>query len=165
VKSSRSQSKIKSSNSSNDSMLLNSSIGTPPLPKFRSLTCVRIDSQIVFNKLSKSTLRSIVDLRLKEVQERLDDRQISLNVDQVAKTWLTEHGYSPSYGARPLNRLIQNAILEPMAMELISGTIRANEEVKIRVEDEKLVVKRNHAPTVDPTDLTPPDMESESLSI
>jgi ATP-dependent Clp protease ATP-binding subunit ClpB len=130
-----------------------------------SLICVRIDSQIVFNKLSKSTLRSIVDLRLKEVQQRLDDRQISLNVDQVAKAWLTEHGYSPIYGARPLNRLIQNTILEPMAMELISGTIRANEEVKIRVEDEKLVVKRNHAPTVDPTDLTPPDMESESLVV
>ena len=52
-----------------------------------------------------------------------------------------------------------------MAMELISGTIRANEEVKIRVEDEKLVVKRNHAPTEDPADLTPPDMESESLSV
>ena len=63
----------------------------------------RIDSQIVFNKLSKSTLRSIVDLRLQEVQVRLDDRQIMLNVDDEAKSWLTEHGYSPVYGksARP----------------------------------------------------------------
>jgi ATP-dependent Clp protease ATP-binding subunit ClpB len=58
----------------------------------------RIDSQIVFNKLSKSTLRSIVDLRLSEVQARLDDRQITLNVDDDAKSWLTEHGYSPIYG-------------------------------------------------------------------
>jgi ATP-dependent Clp protease ATP-binding subunit ClpB len=61
------------------------------------LTC-SIDSQIVFNKLSKETLRSIVDLRLKEVQTRLDDRQITLNIDDTAKSWLTEHGYSPIYG-------------------------------------------------------------------
>jgi len=65
-------------------------------------------------------------------------------------------------GARPLNRLIQNVILEPMAMELISGTIKANEQVNIRVENDTLVVKRNHEPTEDPMDLTPPDMESES---
>jgi ATP-dependent Clp protease ATP-binding subunit ClpB len=126
----------------------------------------------VFNKLSKSTLRSVVDLRLKDVQERLDDRQITLDVDEIGKTWLTEHGYSPIYGihvfelrlksgARPLNRLIQNTILEPMAIELISGTIRANEQVNIRVENDQVVVKRNHPPTVDPTDLTPPDMQSE----
>lgn len=57
-----------------------------------------IDSQIVFNKLSRETLRSIVDLRLSEVQNRVDDRQITLNVDDTAKSWLTEHGYSPIYG-------------------------------------------------------------------
>ncbi len=106
-----------------------------------------IDSQIVFNKLSKSTLRSIVDLRLKEVQSRVDDRQITLNVDEEAKLWLTEHGYSPIYGARPLNRLIQKVILEPLAMELISGGIGPHEEVKIRVSGDTLVVMRNHEPT------------------
>jgi ATP-dependent Clp protease ATP-binding subunit ClpA len=105
-----------------------------------------IDSQIVFNKLSKSTLRSIVDLRLREVQSRLDDRQITINVDEAAKSWLTEHGYSPTYGARPLNRLIQKVILEPLAMELISGGVGPNEEVKIRAEGDQLVVKRNHEP-------------------
>ena len=52
----------------------------------------------MFNKLSKATLRSIVDLRLSEVQARLDDRQITLNLDGEAKSWLTEHGYSPIYG-------------------------------------------------------------------
>lgn len=106
-----------------------------------------IDSQIVFNKLSKSTLRSIVDLRLKEVQSRVDDRQITLNVDEDAKSWLTEHGYSPIYGARPLNRLIQKVILEPLAMELISGGIGPHEEVKIRVSGDTLAVIRNHEPT------------------
>ena len=58
-----------------------------------------------------------------------------------------------------MNRLIQHVILEPMAMELISGCIRPNEEVKIRVEGDNLVVKRNHEPSDDPTDLSPPDMD------
>jgi ATP-dependent Clp protease ATP-binding subunit ClpB len=66
-------------------------------PKYAALTN-RIDSQIVFNKLSKGTLRSIVDLRLREVQARLDDRQITLHINDEAKAWLTEHGYSPIYG-------------------------------------------------------------------
>ena len=118
-----------------------------------------IDSQIVFNKLSKSTLRSIVDLRLKEVQSRLDDRQITLNVDDEAKSWLTEHGYSPIYGARPLNRLIQKVILEPLAMELISGGIGPNEDVKIRVDGGNLAVVRNHEPTEGSTEVKPLDAE------
>jgi ATP-dependent Clp protease ATP-binding subunit ClpB len=98
-----------------------------------------------------------VDLRLQEVQSRLEDRQITLDVDDIAKAWLTEHGYSPIYGmlrnsvanegARPLNRLIQKVILEPLAMELISGGIGPNEDVKIRVEGDSLVVQRNHEPT------------------
>jgi ATP-dependent Clp protease ATP-binding subunit ClpB len=109
-----------------------------------------------------------VDLRLSEVQSRLDDRQITLNVDEEAKLWLTEHGYSPIYGsltsylaallilgARPLNRLIQNVILEPLAMELIDGGVRPQEEVKIRVEGERLVVLRNHEPTEDSTPVAP----------
>jgi hypothetical protein len=60
-------------------------------------------------------------------------------------------------GARPLNRLIQTAILEPLAMELISGGVRPNEEVKIRAEENKLVVKRNHDPVEDTTNISPLD--------
>lgn len=56
-------------------------------------------------------------------------------------------------GARPLNRLIHTAILEPLAMELISGGVRPNEEVKIRMEGDTLVVKRNHDPVEDTTDV------------
>jgi ATP-dependent Clp protease ATP-binding subunit ClpB len=118
----------------------------------------------MFNKLSKDTLRSIVDLRLAEVQNRLEDRQIVLDVDEQAKLWLTDHGYSPTYGtlsltiltagARPLNRLIQKMILEPLAMELISGGAGPNETVKIRVEQDNLVVKRNHEPTESSTVVT-----------
>ena len=66
--------------------------------------------------------------------------------------------FSLTAGARPLNRLIQKVILEPLAMELISGCVRPNEEVKMRVEGNNLVVKRNHEPKEDPNDLTPVEM-------
>jgi ATP-dependent Clp protease ATP-binding subunit ClpA len=62
-------------------------------------------------------------------------------------------------GARPLNRLIQTAILEPLAMELISGGVGPNEEVKIRMEEDKLVVKRNHDPVEDTADIAPLDTD------
>jgi hypothetical protein len=95
VKSYLKESKTKSSTLSNDIIPLNFLIGSPPIA---DVAYFSIDSQIVFNKLSRITLRSIVDLRLLEVQSRLDDRQITLNVDDAEKSWLAEHGYSPIYG-------------------------------------------------------------------
>lgn len=67
-------------------------------------------------------------------------------------------------GARPLNRLIQNAILEPLAMELIDGGVRSNEEVKVKVEGDNLVVQRNHEAIDEPEDLTPPKTEDKWAS-
>jgi C-terminal, D2-small domain, of ClpB protein len=62
-------------------------------------------------------------------------------------------------GARPLNRLVQTAILEPLAMELIDGGVRSNERVKVRVKGGNLMVQRNHDPTDDANDLIPPKTE------
>ncbi|CAJ0833239.1 14587_t:CDS:2, partial [Entrophospora sp. SA101] len=83
----------------------------------------RIDEMIVFNRLSRLALRDIVDVRLREVQERLNDKQITIDIDGHAKAWLATNGYDPVYGARPLNRLIQKKILNPLAMNLIEVTI------------------------------------------
>ncbi|EPY53900.1 hsp78-like protein [Schizosaccharomyces cryophilus OY26] len=101
----------------------------------------RIDDQIVFNKLSEKNLEGIVNVRLAEVQERLNDRRITLNVSDAAKKWLAEKGYSPSYGARPLNRLIQKKILNTMAMKIIQGEIKSDENVMIDVLDGDLEFK------------------------
>ncbi|ODQ59480.1 hypothetical protein WICANDRAFT_33284 [Wickerhamomyces anomalus NRRL Y-366-8] len=104
----------------------------------------RIDDVLVFNRLSKEVLRNIVDIRLNEVQERLVDKRIVLDLSNEAKDWLTEHGYDNLYGARPLNRLIQKRLLNPMAMYLLKGQIGNNETVKVVVKDGDIVVEPNH---------------------
>ncbi|KAK9387601.1 P-loop containing nucleoside triphosphate hydrolase protein [Lipomyces mesembrius] len=104
----------------------------------------RIDETIVFNRLSKESLRRIVDIRLAEVQERLHDRRITLAVDDAAKEWLANKGFDPLYGARPLNRLIQKSVLIQLAMYLIKGQVRAGEKVVVTVVDGQIRVQPNH---------------------
>ncbi|CCH61383.1 hypothetical protein TBLA_0E03290 [Henningerozyma blattae CBS 6284] len=94
----------------------------------------RIDNMIVFNRLSKEVLSSIVDIRINEVQERLNERRIKLELTEKAKEWLTNNGYDQFYGARPLNRLIQKSILNPMATQLLRGEIVSTDTVQIDVE-------------------------------
>ncbi|KAG2226655.1 hypothetical protein INT45_001002 [Circinella minor] len=111
----------------------------------------RVDEMVVFNRLSRKALRDIVDVRLKEVEERVSDRRITIDVDLEARDWLGEHGYDPSYGARPLNRLIMKQILNPLARLLIDGGVRTGENANIRVSKQPsgettLEVQRNHAP-------------------
>ena len=64
----------------------------------------RIDEFIIFKRLSMEALRDIVDIRLMELQERLNDRRIVLEISDDVRTWLSERGYDPRFGARPLNR-------------------------------------------------------------
>lgn len=105
----------------------------------------RLDDTIVFNRLSKQSLRKIVDIRLEEVLERLASRRITLDVSPESKQWLADKGYDPRYGARPLNRLIQKQVLNPLAMHLIQGKVRAGETVEIVVDkDDHLQVLPNH---------------------
>jgi ATP-dependent Clp protease ATP-binding subunit ClpA len=73
----------------------------------------RISAIVVFNPLSRSNIRKVVELRLIEVQGRLKEKNISLNLDDSAKDWLGAAGYSPAYGARPLNRVIQTEVWYP----------------------------------------------------
>ena len=84
----------------------------------------RIDEFIVFNKLSKPALRDIVDIRLRELQARLDDRRMTIHAGGEVRDWLCEKGYDPRYGARPLNRLIQREIGRKLADKIIRGELR-----------------------------------------
>lgn len=101
----------------------------------------RIDDVVIFNKLSQKALRRIVDLRVKEIQQRLDDRRIVLKLTDKAKDWLAQNGYEPQYGARPLNRLIKRALLNPMSKMILTGDIRDNMEVTVHVDKNKLALK------------------------
>ncbi|KAI9002560.1 heat shock protein [Hyaloraphidium curvatum] len=93
----------------------------------------RIDSQVIFNRLTLPDMRRIVDVRLSEVQARLADRQITLDVDPAARDWLSSEGFDPAYGARPLNRAVQKEVLNPLSTLIIEGRVRNGETAKVTV--------------------------------
>lgn len=95
----------------------------------------RIDEFIVFKRLSREALRDITDIRLKELQSRLDDRRITLNVPDDVKSWLCEKGYDPRYGARPLNRLIQKQIGNSLADKIIRGQIKTGDTATVAIKE------------------------------
>lgn len=88
----------------------------------------------------------IVEVRLKEVEHRLSDRKITLDIDADAKNYLISVGYSPAYGARPLNRAIQSELLNPLSVLILSGRVLENEMVRVRFDGphNQLVIFPNH---------------------
>ena len=103
----------------------------------------RIDEFIIFKRLSREALRDIVDIRLKELQVRLDDRRITLQVGQDVKEWLGDRGYDPRFGARPLNRLITRQVGNTLADKIIRGAIKTGDtaQVSIGADGEHLEVE------------------------
>ncbi|KAI1208882.1 P-loop containing nucleoside triphosphate hydrolase protein [Annulohypoxylon truncatum] len=96
----------------------------------------RIDSFIVFKRLTLDALRDIVDIRLRELQERLDDRRITLQVGDEVRNWLAERGYDPKFGARPLNRLITTEISNGLADKIIRGELKRGDRAVARVKED-----------------------------
>lgn len=104
----------------------------------------RLDDVIVFNRLSRIALRNILEIRLREIGERLSSKRITLNVTDEAKEALAELGYDPVYGARPLNRVLQKQILNPLAVLLIKGLVKETETVTVNAEGKNVIVVPNH---------------------
>jgi ATP-dependent Clp protease ATP-binding subunit ClpB len=102
----------------------------------------RIDEIVIFHSLSESEIAQIVDLQLKIVAKRLLKQNIKIEVSEKAKKLIAKKGYEPSFGARPLKRVIQNEILDELAMEIIEGKIKEDDVVKIDAEKEKIVFRR-----------------------
>jgi ATP-dependent Clp protease ATP-binding subunit ClpA len=101
--------------------------------------------------LSRNDMLKIVELRLKEVQDRIAERKMDLDIDDESKRYLVSVGYSTAYGARPLNRAIQSELLNPLSMMLLSDRIRDGETIKIRFDGprNKLVIVPNHEGNAD----------------
>ncbi len=93
----------------------------------------RLDEVVMFDALTKDELAQIVDLQLALLEKRLVGRRITVEVSEPARTWLAEHGFDPAYGARPLRRLIQSAIGDPMAKLLIGGELTDGGRVVVDV--------------------------------
>ncbi|KZM22805.1 Non-chaperonin molecular chaperone ATPase [Ascochyta rabiei] len=96
----------------------------------------RLDEFIIFRQLSREALRDIVDIRLKELQQRLDDRRIVLDCSDEVKQWLCDRGYDPRFGARPLNRLIAREIGNGLADKIIRGEIRSGNVAKVSIHED-----------------------------
>jgi ATP-dependent Clp protease ATP-binding subunit ClpB len=91
----------------------------------------RLDEIVLFDALTQEDLARIVDLQLALLEKRLAARRITITVTEAARAWLAETGYDPAYGARPLRRLIQTAIGDPLAKLLISGEVTDGSEVEV----------------------------------
>ncbi|MCX6078982.1 MAG: AAA family ATPase [Chloroflexi bacterium] len=106
---------------------------------FRPEFLNRIDDVIMFSPLSVEQMESIVDLQLKEVQDRLNDYNVKVELSSSARTWLAKQGYDPAFGARPLRRAIQKFVESPLSVELLGGKFSGGGTVKVDVAEDKLV--------------------------
>ena len=107
---------------------------------FRPEFLNRLDEIIVFDVLSPEAIKEIVNLRIKVVIERLQAKGISFEISEEALALLAQEGYDPHYGARPLNRLIQNKILNPVASFIISNGVRKGDAVHVSVKHGELAI-------------------------
>jgi ATP-dependent Clp protease ATP-binding subunit ClpB len=98
---------------------------------FRPEFLNRVDEIILFHRLQRSEMGAIVDIQMKRLQHLLEDRKITLELTPEAREWLAEKGYDPAYGARPLKRVIQKHVQDPLAELILSGEIRDGETVPV----------------------------------
>ena len=107
---------------------------------FRPEFLNRLDEILVFDRLVREDMSAIVDIQLTKLSKRLASRNIQIDLDVGAKAWLANEGYDPVFGARPLKRVIQNAIQNPIAEMLLSGDIDDNDTVYIAAGSDGLIV-------------------------
>jgi ATP-dependent Clp protease ATP-binding subunit ClpB len=98
---------------------------------FRPEFLNRLDEILLFRRLSRDDMVGIVDIQLVALQNLLADRKVTLDIDAEAKKWLANTGYDPVYGARPLKRVIQRELQNPLAEKILAGEIRDGETVHV----------------------------------
>jgi ATP-dependent Clp protease ATP-binding subunit ClpB len=99
--------------------------------QFRPEFLNRVDEIIIFHTLSREEMRSIIDIQLRGLTKRLEDRKIHVELTDRAKDLLIAEGYDPTYGARPLKRAIQRRVLDPLAMRVLQGDFQEGDAVRI----------------------------------
>jgi ATP-dependent Clp protease ATP-binding subunit ClpB len=107
---------------------------------FRPEFLNRIDEIILFHRLRREDMSEIVDIQLRRLNRLLEDRKITLALDAKARLWLAEKGYDPTYGARPLKRVIQKWVQDPLAHMLLAGEIRDGGHIKLGVSRGRLTI-------------------------
>ena len=108
--------------------------------RFRPEFLNRLDEIILFHRLQRSEMGAIVDIQMGRLRKLLADRKIEIELDDMARTWLANRGYDPAYGARPLKRVIQKNVQDPLAEQILAGGVRDGDTVKVSVRDGVLVI-------------------------
>jgi ATP-dependent Clp protease ATP-binding subunit ClpB len=108
----------------------------------------RLDEILVFNRLTRDDLAGIVDLQVARLGARLAERRLSLELTPAARAWLTDRGYDPVYGARPLRRLIAKAIGDELAKRLLAGEVGDGDAVLVDATGGRLTVARREPATL-----------------
>jgi ATP-dependent Clp protease ATP-binding subunit ClpB len=107
---------------------------------FRPEFLNRLDEILLFHRLNRSQMDGIVDIQLGRLRKLLEDRKINLELDQAAIHWLAEAGYDPAWGARPLKRVIQRSLQNPLATLLLEGKVQDGQPVTVSADAEGLVI-------------------------
>jgi ATP-dependent Clp protease ATP-binding subunit ClpC len=108
---------------------------------FRPEFLNRIDAVVVFRALTKPQIREIVELMLRQVQERLNEHQMTLEASEEAKELLAVQGYDPHFGARPLRRVIQTMIEDPLSEAILAGEYKPGDTVLLEIEDDEIKLR------------------------
>jgi ATP-dependent Clp protease ATP-binding subunit ClpB len=107
---------------------------------FRPEFLNRLDDMIVFDRLTRADMTGIVSIQLKRLEKRLAQRKIALDLDEGARKWLADEGYDPVYGARPLKRVIQRQLQDPLAEMILAGEVKDGDTVHVTAGAEGLIV-------------------------
>jgi len=108
---------------------------------FRPEFLNRVDEIIIFNFLGRSQIKKIVDLEMAKVAERLAGKKIEIKVSESAKEFLAQRGFDQNLGARPLKRVIQKQVLDPLSLKIVSGEVREGERVVIDLDKDKIIFR------------------------
>lgn len=107
---------------------------------FRPEFLNRLDETVIFDRLGRGDMGAIVDIQLARLFARLTERKITLSVDAQARTWLADEGYDPVFGARPLKRVVQRALQDPLAEMILSGDILNGQTLKVSAKADGLMI-------------------------
>jgi len=108
---------------------------------FRPEFLNRVDEIIIFNYLSKPEIKKIVELELKKVSDRLRSKKIKIKISEKTKAYLAERGFDPNLGARPLKRVIQREVLDPLSLKIVAGLVKQGDEIVIDLKDKKIIFR------------------------
>ena len=101
----------------------------------------RLDDIIIFNKLNSEEIKKILEIQIRKLEKILKSKKIKISLNIQAKSWLVNEGYSSEYGARPLKRIIQKNIIDPIAIKILANEIKENDHIEVGCKENGLDMK------------------------